>query len=76
MKREGHANLAVSIRQRLLNLARQIKEEYSIVLIRYYAAERWFPNAPFGLGPDAHRGPDLYGNLPHPGKAIGDVGAR
>jgi hypothetical protein len=74
MKRGGYANLAASLRQRLLNLARQSKVEYSIVLIRY-AAERWLHNAPFGLRPDAHRGPDLYGNRPHPGKAIGNIGA-
>jgi len=39
MKRGDSANLASSVRQRLLNFARQTKEEYSIVLIRY-AAER------------------------------------
>ena len=50
MKRSGHANVAHSIRQPLLNLARQLKEEYSVILVCYYAAERWFLNAPFGLG--------------------------
>jgi len=39
MSKERPTNLAASIRQRLLNLARERKEELQFVLVRY-AAER------------------------------------